>query len=84
MKTTIVKKEVHCEVCGWEIPAGETVGVRYDYDWDNPDEDEQGSITVPFYRHADPEVCKKVREVLGLKAQTDAQHEEDVFHKAIY
>lgn len=84
MRTEIVKKEVPCEVCGGSISAGETAGVHYDYDWDNPDEDIQGSFATSVYRHIDPEECKKYREISRLQAQVYAQHEEDVFHKATY
>jgi hypothetical protein len=82
MKTTIVKKEVRCEVCGGSIAAGETVGVRYCHNWDNPDEDMQGSVSVSFYRHVNKADCEKEIEVLRLRAQMDAQNEENVYHKA--
>ena len=84
MKTAIVTKTVRCEICGGLIAIGETANVRYDYDWDNADEDMQGSITVPFYRHTDTEGCKKFHTANQLQAQMDAQFEEDVFRKAIH
>jgi hypothetical protein len=84
MSTVILKQQVRCELCGVAIKPGEQAVVRYDYDWDNPNEDLQGSVAVPFYRHADPDECRKQREVAQLKAKIDAQHDDDLFHKAIY
>jgi hypothetical protein len=84
MKTITLKKDTLCEVCGSTICAGETASVRYDYNWDDPDEDRQGSVQVSFYRHADQESCRHGLAIARLAAEIDAQHEEDQFHKAVY
>ena len=82
MKTVVLDKEHHCEVCGGFMDAGETALVRYDYDWDDPDEDRQGSVAVPFYRHADKVKCEGQMEINRLASKIDAQQEEDEFHHA--
>jgi surface antigen len=84
MDTVTLKTDKTCEICGGTIAAGEQAQVRYDYDWDNPNEDIQGSIAIPFYRHADAKTCREWREVAQLKAKIDAQNDDDQFRKAIY
>jgi hypothetical protein len=84
MSKITVKSDKYCEVCRGKISAGELALVRYDYDWDNPNEDEQGSIAVPFYRHANAETCQANREAMQLKAKIDAQADDDQFRKATH
>jgi len=71
-----------CEVCQNTIQAGDDVLERYDYDWDDPDEDAQGSISTAFYRHADIEICKKNIDLNRLAEKISAMREEDIFRKA--
>jgi hypothetical protein len=58
MATSILGTDQVCEICGGIIPAGDQAVIHSDYDWDNPDEDMQGSVMVSFYRHVDPATCQ--------------------------
>ena len=84
MNEEILKQDKRCEVCGHMIHAGEAAIVRRDYDWDNPNEDKQGSFLLSFYRHANREVCQKWIEVNRTGAKIKGQFEEDEFRKATH
>ncbi len=84
MNKVTLEKDKKCEICGETIHTGEEAFVHLDYDWDNPDEDLQGSFAIYFYRHADKDKCEKGIELRRIEAKIAAVHEEDVFRKAIY
>lgn len=51
-----------CELCGQERPVEEMADGNGGYDWNNPDEDFQGSVGLMSYRCADGTGCRSNRQ----------------------
>jgi len=64
-----------CERCGVESPVEEMVDGKGGYDWDNPDEDFQGSIHLMSYRCADGHGCQANRQANAEAARITAEVE---------
>jgi hypothetical protein len=64
-----------CELCGTQRPVEEMADGSGGYDWDNPDEDFQGSIGLLSYRCSDGTGCRANRstnaEIARVLADSD-------------
>lgn len=65
-----------CELCGQEHPVEEMVDGRGGYDWNNPDEDFQGSVGLMSYRCADGIGCRSNRraDAEASRISADIEH----------